>query len=59
MSWQQYQAIAREAAQLRAQDRARPPTSCPNDGEPLIAGPNGVLHCTYDGFQWPRDRDLT
>jgi hypothetical protein len=28
------------------------PTACPNDGEPLHAGPRG-LHCPFDGWTWP------
>lgn len=55
MSWEQYLSIAREAAQLRAEDRNRPPASCPNDGEPLTAGPDGSLFCKFDGFRWPQD----
>lgn len=23
---------------------------CPNDGEPLQQGPNGQLHCPFDGY---------
>lgn len=28
------------------------PLACPNDGEPLSLGPNGVLYCTFDGWQY-------
>lgn len=40
---------------------SRPPTACPNCGEPLRNGPatpsgSGVeLYCKYDGWQYPRD----
>ncbi|MEU6781488.1 hypothetical protein ABZ912_19970 [Nonomuraea angiospora] len=42
--------ILREAAEERRVERERVPVACPNDGEPLRAGPNGELHCTFDGF---------
>lgn len=40
--------------------RSQPPMACPNDGEPLIAGPPsepGILFCRFDGWQYPRDWD--
>jgi hypothetical protein len=40
--------------------RTIPPTSCPNDGEPLRGGPPsepGILFCPFDGWQYPRDYD--
>ncbi len=53
MSWEQLAVIEKErqteAAELVA------PVACPNDGTPLQAGPGGVLHCPFDGWQWPRD----
>jgi hypothetical protein len=27
------------------------PTACPNDGEPLRDGPDGFLHCPFDGWR--------
>lgn len=33
------------------------PVACPNDGEPLRTGPDGILFCPYDGWQFPRDAD--
>jgi hypothetical protein len=52
MAWEQLSSIYREAAdELRAElDTA--PLACPNDGEPLEQGPNGRLHCKFDGFVW-------
>ncbi|WP_326646060.1 hypothetical protein OG884_15525 [Streptosporangium sp. NBC_01755] len=47
--------IAREAAADRQEERDRVPTACPNDGEPLAAGPRGELHCRFDGWTYPRD----
>lgn len=40
--------------------RSAPPTACPNDGQPLQGGPPsepGVLFCSFDGWQYPRDWD--
>lgn len=59
MSWDELLSIYREAADEKRATDSTPPADCPNDGEPLQQGPNGVLHCRYDGFQWPRDRHLT
>lgn len=28
------------------------PLACPNDGEPLSLGSNGILYCTFDGWQY-------
>jgi hypothetical protein len=50
MSWEQLLDIGREAAALRQADESGPPVACPNDGEPLERGPNGVLHCSFDGW---------
>ncbi len=50
MSWQQLIDIAREAAQEVREEESRPPVACPNDGEPLTAGPDGTLHCKFDGW---------
>ena len=51
--------IIAEAADERRTQLTQPPTACPNDGEPLEQGQNGIWHCPFDGFQWPRDRDLS
>lgn len=32
--------------------RNTPPTACPHDGTPLQTGPNGELHCVFDGWVW-------
>jgi hypothetical protein len=52
VSWEQLD-IAVEAAQERQAEQGRPPQACPSDGEPLEQGPNGVLHCPFDGYRWP------
>jgi hypothetical protein len=50
-SWYGLLDIAREYEQLLADELARSPEACPNDGEPLQAGPGGVLHCRFDGWR--------
>jgi hypothetical protein len=53
VSWQQLVDIIREGSAEAAAERTEPPQACPNDGEPLEAGPRGELHCTFDGYVWP------
>ena len=53
--WWGLLAIGREAAQEDRMERERIPIACPSDGEPLRQGPGGVLYCTFDGWQYPRD----
>jgi hypothetical protein len=55
MAWEQLVSIMRQAKEEAADRRRLPPMDCPNDGEPLQAGPGGVLHCPADGWQYPRD----
>lgn len=50
MSWEQLEAIAREAAEWRRQERARRRQSCPNDATQLVQAPDGTLFCTFDGW---------
>lgn len=50
-NWYRLMDIYREAAAFMAEDLAAPPVACPNDGEPLIAGPRGQLYCPFDGWQ--------
>lgn len=50
MAWASLLAILRENAELIRQERDAPPVACPNDGEPLESGPDGTLHCPFDGF---------
>lgn len=54
-SWYTLLDITAEARSLAAQHRSSQPTACPNDGEPLESGPDGSLHCKFDGWTWPRD----
>ena len=55
MSWEQLAEILAENAAEVARSRSEPPVACPRDGEPLETGPNGELHCKFDGYQFPRD----
>lgn len=56
MAWEQLISIRDEAIAYARDERTMPPVACPNDGEPLRAGSNGSLRCTFDGYEWPRDR---
>lgn len=51
MSWDSLRAIYREAVQERMAEDTRPKVACPNDGEPLLVGPDGKLFCPYDGWR--------
>lgn len=53
MAWDELLAIVREQAQdaVRGEQERRRPAACPNDGEPLAAGPDGRLVCPYDGWR--------
>ncbi len=51
MAWDQILAIAAEAAAEARTERSTPPEACPNDGEPLEAGPDGTLFCPFDGWR--------
>ncbi len=47
--------ILKNAKQIQQFERSRIPSACPNDGTPLEEGPNGELHCKFDGWIYPRD----
>ncbi len=55
MSWEQLSTITADRQTEAERDKTVAPSACPNDGTPLVAGEGGVLHCPYDGWQWPRD----
>lgn len=50
MSWDQYLSIIKSSAQEQEQLSQQRPEACPNDGTPLQSGPNGILHCPFDGW---------
>lgn len=58
MSWEQLRSIVLADRQEREYWASQPPRSCPNDGTPLLPGPDGELFCPHDGFSWPRDPAL-
>lgn len=54
MSWEQLLDIAAEARDIARDEATRPPQACPDDGEPLREGPQGVLYCPFGcGYRWP------
>jgi len=56
MFWEQLLNIRREQVETARAELAAPPQACPNDGEPLRAGPGGVLFCPFGcDYEWPRD----
>lgn len=50
-SWWGLHNIYKQAAELQTQWRTNPLPACPNDGEPLTLGPDGVRFCRYDGWR--------
>jgi hypothetical protein len=53
--WMSYGNALRQNAEELRRERETPPVECPNDGYPLEAA-RGVLHCRFDGWQWPAKR---
>lgn len=53
-NWNTLLDIWREARELAAEERSRPPVACPLCGEPLVTGRNGQLRCPADGWTWGR-----
>lgn len=43
--------VLQEAREERAAADAAPPVACPNDGEPLLTGPDGRPFCPSDGWR--------
>ena len=58
MSWDQLIAIKEENREAQIQNASEPPGACPRDGTPLEILANGIRHCRFDGYQWPRDGKL-
>lgn len=52
MAWEELLSIYKEAEGQWQAERAAPPVACPQDGEPLDQGPDGVLHCQWDGWTY-------
>lgn len=51
MAWDQLVSILREHRENVAAERAADPVACPNDGEPLLPGPDGGLYCPFDSWR--------
>lgn len=49
--WGQLLAMQEEARLMQEQDAATPLAFCPEDGQPLLLGPDGVLYCPFDGWR--------
>lgn len=58
MAWEQLLSVYAEAEAYMRDEQKTPPTACPYDGEPLSTGRDGVLHCRFDGYEYPRDRRI-
>jgi hypothetical protein len=59
--WDLLATLREQAAYQEFYDTAQP-TACPRCGEPLREGPpneSGILFCRFDGWQYPRDYDVT
>lgn len=54
MAWQQLIDTIDEAKAELVAEQTEPPVACPNDGE-LLQSRDGILHCPFDGYEWPRD----
>lgn len=55
--WWGLASIWLEGQQTRQELETRGPWACPNDGEPLVSGVNGVRFCRFDGWKYPDDWD--
>lgn len=52
MSFQNLLSILKERRELAAEERAKPQTTCPFDGVPLVQNPRtGAWACPYGDFQ--------
>jgi hypothetical protein len=51
VSWDQLRGIIADARAQVAYEAAAYPVACPNDGEPLLVGPDGRKFCPFDGYR--------
>jgi hypothetical protein len=49
--WDGLLGIIDDARQTADAERNTPPVFCPNDGTRLETGPDGGLHCSWDGWR--------
>jgi hypothetical protein len=52
VSWNQLLSLLKDAAEAVRVETSGPPVACPECGKPLTGGPNGELHCTFEGWIW-------
>ncbi len=52
MSYDELLALIKGASQEAETEASRPPESCTRCGRPWTKGPNGELHCTFEGNTW-------
>jgi len=57
VGWYAYLDIITEARMEAQRASQAVPLACPNDGQPLLEGPEGQFFCPVDGWNYPRDRD--
>lgn len=50
MSWEQLLSIWEQNEAEQRDIAASAPVDCPNDGMALQSGPDGELHCRFDGW---------
>lgn len=50
MSWEQLSSILAEARDQAEREQVAPPVDCPVCATPLESGPDGDLHCRWDGW---------
>lgn len=55
MGWYQLVDILAEARDVQRAEDTKTPVVCPNDYTTLVEGPGGILHCPWDGWEYPRD----
>lgn len=52
VSWNQLLSIINANKDEQDQRRTQPPSACPVDGMPLVAGPNNILFCPMGNYRW-------
>jgi len=51
-AWESLLAVQQRQSVFTAEWEASAPEACPNDGTPLLEGPNGDLVCPFDEWVW-------
>ena len=55
MGYEDLQAIYQRQEEDYREWLEEDPTECPKSGHALETGPNGELHCPFDGWIWDGD----